>query len=332
MPLGDFFRHIVLDNDPQKDKKRKQTEKGRIASLVSRAAKKPKSQARPSSSDGAHTYALDMQRRFFTGRLHHVFAMSQSYEASRPDPKKTILRDRSRCAWSLLVRVAHTLDTILTAGSSNPGTRVGHIINTIVPDDTTTRLKGPHVGDKSVVSTIMNQVQACIVTYEQQGTDVKPNWHCFPIPCPTTIINVPDAENIHAAYASFLVCGANGLGTKLQSLGLPANLADAQTAKWAVQIMCGDALEANSSAFGLERKILFHKRKVLNQCHRKVAIRLKCMNHQLCLIRKPVVLGVERYWATLVRLAHLYECASFRRRIAAGVVNLLSKPGVFERH
>lgn len=99
----------------------------------------------------------------FTGRLHHAFAMSRAYRVNDPDPSQSIHRDRARCAWSLLCCLAQTLEALFTTGTS-----VKHIINSIVPDDTTTRLRGPNPGDRTMVYTLMNTCQSCIVNYEEQ--------------------------------------------------------------------------------------------------------------------------------------------------------------------
>lgn len=334
MPLGNFFLHIEDDedqDDDDKERKRKQTEKARTAALVSRVRRKtvqPELGSEQSQHQLEDSRAREIQKRFFTRRLRYSFALSRAYEATAPDPKKAIMRDRARCAWSLLCCLAKSLENIFAVDG---GTRIKHAINTVVPDDTTTRFKGPNPGDRTLVHTIMNSVQCCIVTYETTGAKANANWHCLAMPCPSTIIRAPDAQNIHEGYSSFLVCGANGVGKALQRLGVPVNLATDHGAQWQVQVMCGDALEANSSAFHSERKLLFHNRRTKGECHNKIAFRLQCCNHQLNLIRKPIVLGIERYWATLVRLAHLFECAAFRRRFAAGLVTLLSVNGAFER-
>ena len=207
------------------------------------------------------------------------------------------------------------------------------VINTIVPDDTTTRIRGPNPGDRALVHTIMNQVQTCVVTYEDCNVDDNPGWHCLAMPCPTTILHVADTANIHAAYSSYLISGATGLGRTWQSLGLSEAVNQGLSkAKWVVQVMCADALEANNSAFHIERQVLAHKRDIIGEDHdhNRVALRLRCNNHQLGLIRKPIVLGISNFWATLVRLAHLLECASFRRRFAAAILSFLRKPGNFE--
>lgn len=352
MPLSDFFADIPTDSDNGADSdsgnrsipdapdskeladlkatiaRSQKTKKARDVSLVSRAKKKLE------SSDNVtiqhNDAAQEIQKMCLTERLRHHFAISRAYEHSTGDPKKKILNNRARCAWSLLCFLGNMLENILLVKNTQRN-RIKHLINTIVPDDTNTRLKGPARHDRSVIFTILNQVQNCIVTYDKkfQDDDVC-DWHCLALPCPTRILHMPDALSIHAAYTSYLIAGSLGIGTSLQNIGLPPDTPSLKDATWVVQVMCGDALEANSAAFQIERRILASQHRK-GACSNKVAKRLKCCNHQLGLIRRPIVLGVERYWSTLVRLSHLFESASFRRRITAGIISLLGSPGIFER-
>eukprot|EP00438_Fugacium_kawagutii_P004340 Skav207877 [mRNA] locus=scaffold664:397187:404489:+ [translate_table: standard] len=336
MPLNQFFVDADIDDDAgPEDAARKlariqQTHKARVASLVSRTSEKcGKNDGHGNSSgDSSHDLAVrEIQQMYLTPRLNHASVLQKAYGVSDTNPDKRISVNRSRCAWSLLCTLAQILETMLGTNGSGKQ-RVKHIINTIVPDDTNTRLKGPTKSDRSIVCTIMNQVQNCIVTYDGNESGMDENWDCLAIPCPATIVNTPDAVNLQAAYTSYLIASSHGIGQKWQSLGLPQSATSLEDAKWAIQIMCGDALEANSKAFHMERCCLANNNRD-GAANNIAAIRIKCCNHQLGLIRKPCVLGIERFWSTLVRLAHLYESASFRRRLAAGIVTLLGTTGIF---
>ena len=89
----------------------------------------------------------------------------------------------------------------------------------------------------------------------------------------------------------------------------------------------GDALKANDAAWRLERQLLKQRRldEVDDACSRTLALRVKCMVHQINLIRKPCVLAVPHYWSTLVRLGHMFEQASFRKAIAASLLRVLQE-------
>lgn len=353
MPLGRLFldadsdgdaeekEHEKDSSDPHVIKRRLQTEKARSALASSRAARKAsKDCGGGSSASSAGVFAVSgisdaspaakfLQKKFLTGRLHHSYALSQGYETiTDPNQNRGNQRDRARCAWSLLCAIAHALEAIFAVPPANPP--VKFVINTAVPDDTNTRLKGPSKGDRSLVFTVMNVIQNCVVCYDAPS-DSQHDWHCLSVPCPISVLKAPNREHIHAAYASHLIAGGSGVGQKWKALGITDTVTNAITnAKWAVQVMCGDALEANSAAFAIERKLLAGKRISSAETCRTVAMRIKCCNHQMGLIRRPVVLGIERYWSTLVRLAHLFECAGFRRRFTAALVSLVQRPGVFQ--
>lgn len=347
MPLSSFFDGAddgdESDHSEVKQRRKRQTEKARIALAASRATRKAEREAESASASAQTPFSLtansatpraaqDLQKKFLTGRLHYTHAMSQGFEnILQPDQKKANHRGRARCVYSLLRAIAQVFEALFPSSQASPDTAVQCIINTIVPDDTNTRLKGPGRGDRSLVHTVMNVVQSCVVYYEKPLSDGH-NWHCFSLPCPVSILKVANTEHIHAAYASYLIAGAAGLGQRWKALGISSSVTDAiANGKWIVQLMCGDALEANSSAFRLERQLLAVKRAhSSDNGWRTVAIRFKCLNHQVGLVRKPIVLGIGRYWATLVRLSHLYECAAFRRRFTAAMVSLVQKPGVFQ--
>ncbi|CAK9023468.1 PARP-type domain-containing protein (Fragment) [Durusdinium trenchii] len=75
--------------------------------------------------------------------------------------------------------------------------------------------------------------------------------------------------------------------------------------------------------FKLERRILVDRKE-----DRRLAFRQKCILHALCLVRRPAVLSVEGFWTTLVRLAHLFEQQSFKKKFSMAMVQVLSKPGI----
>ncbi|CAK9000125.1 PARP-type domain-containing protein (Fragment) [Durusdinium trenchii] len=266
--------------DLQKKLKRKeQTQKARDASLVSRALKK--AQKNGPNDEQTLTPAQTLQRKFLTGRLHHAYAMSRPYDVSAPDNQKSIQRERARCVWSLLCFLAKTLEDLFSMG-----TPVKHIINTIVPDDTTTRLRGPNPGDRTMVYTLMNQVQSCIVNYEKKLDSSNTGWHCLALPCPTSILHVADTPNIHAAYTSYLLASASGIGKGLQRLGLSQDLEGFHGAKWIAQVMCGDALEANSAAFNVERRLLTQRRE---RGERLNVVAIRFTAQLITLLKKPGV-------------------------------------------
>ena len=81
----------------------------------------------------------------------------------------------------------------------------------------------------------------------------------------------------------------------------------------------------NDTAWRHERQIMLDQRDRTRDMaaapRRTLGMRLRCTNHQLCLVRRPMVLSCKGYWATLVRLGHLFEVNSFRRSFAAALIS-----------
>ena len=196
--------------------------------------------------------AVGFTEACFTGRLHHAYTFQKQYDMSTPDPFKDLQRS--------------------VAGAFSVQWRM-HWNRSIRDQRDCSR--APPVGDRSVVFTVMNQVTNCIVRYEDGCSNPESAWHCLSIPCPVTILNAANTAHLHAAYTSYLVAGALGIGNSLNRLGLSTSISDALgKAKWVAQVMIGDALETNSSTFHMERVLLGFARKSERPCN-KLAIRLK---------------------------------------------------------
>ena len=96
---------------------------------------------------------------------------------------------------------------------------------------------------------------------------------------------------------------------------------------WKCQAMVGDALKTNDAIFKHERQVLAQQ-----NAQKRLAIRVKCQLHQLCLVRRPLVLSIPRFWTTLVRLGHLFEGYSFKKQLALAVLQVLRAVGGFQRN
>ena len=99
--------------------------------------------------------------------------------------------------------------------------------------------------------------------------------------------------------------------------------------KWKIHIFVGDALPTNTAVFKLERQL--QRQAVQSGGWGILPLRFKCVLHQVCLVRRPAVLSVDRFWATLVRLGHLFEQHSFRRQFTLALVQILRSADGFQR-
>ena len=328
MPLSDLWDDYDLDEQQQNDgdqdeavhsapvrgmKRRLQTSAARVALAGKRASA---SSRKP--PDTEPSYAHRLQESFFTQqyqRGHHMQHSRNPHSASFTDRKQQFGRERARCVLSLLKCMLQTIRNLF----SRP---VVHTVNSIIADDTSTKMKCAS-SDRAVVYTVMNAVENLTVRYDAV------EWECQHLPTPVACLESSKGGMLHAAFTSWLVTSLSGLGSHWERLGLHAHDLGS---KWRTCILVGDALKANDSAWRLECKLLTQARQDPNSpSHRSLGIRIKCSVHQLALIRKPAVLSIDHYWTTLVRLGHLFETYSFRRALGAAVVSLMQREGQFIR-
>ena len=293
-------------------KKRLQTANARQAKAVKRAveqveAKKPDPEVK--------TYGQRLQTNFFTHRYQRgsfrKTSCNPSSEASS-DVKQQFVRERARCAWSFMCAMKDTIVELFQVRGD-----VQHVLNTCVADDTSTKLKPPN-GSRSIVYTVMNSIQSAQIRFSDGS------WDCLFIPTPVKCLLSGKSSSIHKAFTSWLLVSAAGPGEIWKRLGCPGDML--QKCVWRTTVLIGDALKANDGAWKFEQQ-----NRIKALMPGSMGIRIKCCNHQLCLVRKPVVLSIERFWATIVRLGHLLETHSFRRALAAGFVRLLQQDGNFVR-
>ena len=313
----------VPDAEAPVMRRRLHTEPARIALAAARASQQGAT-AMPAAF--TESFASRLQREQFT-RL-----CSRTRHGSGVMDKDTFhqgSRERSRSVKSFLTALVDCLVKLFRPGEA--GATVTHAVNCVVSDDTTTRLKaqgGPGF-DQSVVFTIMNTTQNLFLRYAGGRTET------VHLPTPLEVLPSGTAPHIYEAFRAWLVVSAGGVGTRLLSLGCPAGVTSA--AVWKTEVLMGDALKANDTAWKFEKAALLQRRAeaahdLSNEAHRTLGLRLKCLNHQCCLVRKPLVLSEEGYWATLVRLGNLFELNSFRRSFAGALISLLQRPRNFMRN
>lgn len=307
-PPGDLEAPEALAEENKQLKRRLQTSAARTAKAVKRASV----QVAPEGEEA--DYAATLQKRFFSRHWHPH--RSFSAPASDADQKQQASRERSRCVFSFLARLKS-----IVADMFSPQRRPQHVFHSCICDDTSTRMRTPGLG-RSAVYTVCNTVENTFVRY------CDGSWSSLFIPTPLRILNDGKAEAIHRAFTSWLIVGANGSGAMWRKLGLSG---PASSSIWRSCAFMGDALKANDAAWRRERSIRSLQISSNAESLVPVGIRLKCGNHQLSLVRRPTVLSVEKFWSTAVRLGHLYETSSFRRKLASALVHHFQQLGSFTR-
>lgn len=97
-----------------------------------------------------------------------------------------------------------------------------------------------------------------------------------------------------------------GVGQRFLNLGF--NPTAAESIPVIVQCITDDSFRANAVVFREIRRMV-----CVQQSPRHLAINLKCAIHLGNLIRKSLVLSINGYWTTVVRLGHLFELSKFRK-------------------
>ncbi len=101
-----------------------------------------------------------------------------------------------------------------------------------------------------------------------------------------------DAKGIYEALISCALLTSKGIGKMWTRLGLQYSI----NSRFKTFVFIGDALRANDATFKEELQALLQ-----SSDNSHLAVRLRCLVHQLALIRKPVVLYVPKLWSTIVR-------------------------------
>ena len=306
------------------------TEKGRQKIAVNRVLKRTRE--RPAASSAAEKagciladagdsdptdFKSRLQRSFFTKNFLHA-----QYQDPYLDNPRLFERDRGRCVYSAIVAVVKVLVSMATIDSGMPK----HVLNCNVIDDTSTRLRGPNPSDPTTIFTVMNSVQSVHVRYAN-AEDVCD--HCsttvqsFNVPTPLLVLESADANAISLTAKACSLITSSGVGQLFQRFGVPCDLFQKMTETFRTFVFVGDSLRANDKAFALEKARLVKKREAEPSYHRNLALKLRCMIHQVALIRKPVVLLIPRFWSTLVRISHLYETTSFRKQMATALTQVI---------
>lgn len=320
MPLSDLWEsHVppddsdssdIADDSAELNKRKLQTAKAREARAIKRALKEVQLEG---SNSIETTYSQRLQTNFFTHQYQRGSYVKPGVSPTDAgDVKQQFSRERARCVWSFLQGLkAVVLELFRGKGD------IQHVLNTCIADDTTTKLKSP-TSSQSIVYTVMNTVQSAQIRFANK------EWECLHVPTPIKVLTSGKASSIHRAFTSWLLVSASGAGEMWNKLGCPPTLLD--KCVWKTTVLIGDALKANDAARRHESR-----KRLQAATQGSVGIRLRCCNHQLCLVRKPTVLSIERFWATIVRLGHLLEVHSFRRSLAAALVKLIQGNGQFIR-
>lgn len=316
MPVCDLLGDVSDDaQDEGLARRRMQTAKAREAAVKARA-KKQVSKMEAVVTEHKHDSRQELlQKHWFTEKSYH-----SSYNSDRQKEKN----ERGRAVYSLMKALVKTIQTLFASQAPE------HVINCVIADDTSTRMK-PKNG-RSQIFTICDTVQSLHVRFETgEEPCSSPWWTTMHVPTPTMVLQASKATDIHSGITSFLVSTGQGVGCMMERFGLTQGSIDKMfAAKVRTEVFVGDALHANDAAWAVEQQILqqHYKRNPREEGGSLLlAIRIRCVIYQLNLVRKPVVLSAHGFWTCLVRLANLFQQHSFRKSFAASMLAVLKAGG-----
>jgi hypothetical protein len=208
---------------------------------------------------------------------------------------------------------------------------VSYMITCNVVDDTNVKFSGHlggdiHVDCTTTVCTVMHNVQRVIVVYDKKnspGESRLPPKNFKPHQ-PSIILKGSSADDMFAGFLSWMLFCCCGVGERLRNLGLSSK-AFARV-KLCATVFMGDALKANDTLFAKMRSwIVFQNRSKSATEPKQVALHLRCLVHQLNLVRRPLALCFDSYWTTQVRLGHLWESCNFKSAFRDSMVSVIAE-------
>lgn len=292
--------HGASDSELLKLKRRAQTEKARAAALLARAKRK----SQPSEEAPLHPAAMykpDLQPRPEVNKPGH---------SSLPERWR-----RLRVVFSWMKAWCAALGSFLQSA----GPTATHCFTTTVVDDTNMTLSEAIDTDwrKSRVVSVMNMMQSLVVTCKvDEGESQR---HTFLVHSPLIVLPKTTAGSIVHELRSWLVTFAGKVSARFQLFGLCSEMFSPIPIQ--ATLICWDSLVTNLA-------ILKYLRVMVHLKHLEDGFNILypllaniCLLHQLGLARKSITCHYPGLWSAIVRLAHLFEMGSFRKKFRGALIS-----------
>ena len=316
-------------------KRRQQTEKARIQSLLSRQKKKLE-------HENTGNEPADSVATFQTSFSASKMALRNWWNPFEPRAASSAATHREdsalgrrRAVWLYFRSFAKAVKRLFLgdgpgdAGQDNTDRSrdISHVISVNINDDTNVKLTSCQRGAKTVRSVMCNVQQVFVALERQTPQNDRKLPTYFQVHQPLVPLQRATAHHLCQQVLSWALSFAHQTGKRWQAWGVPDDLF--RHVHRHVFVLASDALRANDSLFSELTKMI-HYRAAKQQedgqdCHRveTAALQVHCAIHQHCLTRRTVVLGFKGFWSTLVRLGHLYESHSFRTKFAASLAKVV---------
>ena len=306
----------------KKDANKRRTEKAKQTALMNRLKRKAGDlhDMKVEGDEKSDSWAKRIQERYFTPKFSAIAPLNTDNPFGQTQFQRIGI-ERERAVMSFLIQLLLMLQKLLTPA---PGEKVEQVLDCVILDDTSTRIQDKD--SMRSIHSVTNTVQTLHVIYSDSSCE------CTMLPTPFISLPGQKTDDVYSAYSAHLIVSNGPIGHRIQALenavpDIGAKLQDLlEQVGWKLHVFVGDAAKTNSAIFRIQKR-----RQLAAGTKRKLSIQVKCLLHQICLVRRPSILAIDSYWSTVVRLAHLFENWSFKRQFGISLLHILKQPGRFQR-
>lgn len=198
-----------------------------------------------------------------------------------------------------------------------------------IVDDTSMKLSEAPAGvtqwKKGRTVSVMNQVQSLIVAHvDSEGgvSGAKPRHSVFNVFTPMVCLAKANTTALAAEMSAWLFAFKGKVAKRFEHYNLPSDVLDDVPIQ--AVAFCFDSLVTNLSVLKRFRSSLFEWHAQRDGDRPLCPLLAVCCGvHQLALTRKHLVVAFPGFWASIVRLAHLFESGSFRSQFRTALLEVI---------
>ena len=226
--------------------------------------------------------------------------------------QKHFTRKRMRLLYSWLKGMCSFLNSFFE------GQKCEHLISVSVIDDTNMQLASTvcRQWQTSRTVTVLNNVQTCVACFHSvdEYNTKHADYKSIALHTPPSALARANAHGLIHELRSWQISEL-GSGTRWEHFGLKPDLIS--SIPLVCQVLCFDSLSTNIRLLKMLRRINCQKQKdqqAANQVQTQTQLLsgFVCGIHQLALARKTLLFHHGGFWASIVRLSHLFQASNFR--------------------
>ena len=313
-------------DEVEKFKRQKRTEKARIASLLSRQRKKLAAEYDNDCDRVDIDEVAGFQKAYFASKKSRK-TWWNPFENDSSSSEKTD-SGRRRAVRLYFRNFAEAVKGFFFGHEPDHPPEIAHVLTVQINDDTNIKLTSARRSAKTVHTMMSNLQHHFAFRHPDQELEVPDS---FQVHQPLIALKRATAKHLGQELLTWSLSFAGNTGQRWQLWGVPQDLF--RTVKQQTYVLVADALKANDSVFREVAKIVHYRSQSQSSQadaadageskNATVALQVHCLIHQVSLTRRTLVLGFKGYWSCVVRLGHLFESQSFKRRFHASMVKVV---------